>query len=734
MKRFFEFGKTGALLLALGLMCCLARRSEAGVILADASGNRTQVLVADDAPENVVKLADFLSAQAAQITGQSFQVNRERDAAAAWPVKLYFGATRTAGPYRAKLDGLNRDGFLILTPETDKVIVAGNSEPALYCAVFRLLELCGVRFLMPGEDGTVYPAGRKLELLDTNLVTAPAFESRLLSWGGTPQKAVWYDWAAKLGMIERIAFHHNLNNVLPPSQYLAAHPEFYAERRGVRVRPASDNDTASWQLCFTAPGSADAAAERIKAFFAAHPEVESFSLGVNDSYDHCECAACTRLNGNRLNSTQVRHASESYYRWCNAVAEKVTAAYPDKRFGLLAYDGVLDPPDSVKLHPALIPYITVDRYMWLDPARAAAGLAHQQAWEKQGVTLGYYDYIYGEAYIVPRLYFHHWQKVLGDASAHGVKHFYAEAYSSADWAEGPWLYGTLKLLWDPSADVDALLSDWCQAAVGPAAAPALLRYYANWEKFWTSDALQSAWFQKPGIYVYMDFSSRGYLDRLDESVLTVQSALLDEIVAKSNSPQRAGRIKAAFDSRLAQIQNYLANRKNLTRRYAPAKIIRADGFSNGIDTWGHWQRDNSAGVFAADARVGHHAPGSLVIRPEGSGKQPMCFYNNFPVVAGKYYEVGVWTRLDHFPVDGQVMLEVKYQAGDEWLDETYAVTVPADAARQDWQELKAYVTPPAISVVPGKPLTIRIHLRGNNAAAGAVFWDDFRLGETTVMP
>ncbi|MPM49060.1 hypothetical protein SDC9_95788 [bioreactor metagenome] len=535
-------------------------------------------------------------------------------------------------------------------------------------------------------------------------------------------------------MIERIAFHHNLNNVLPPSQYLAAHPEFYAERRGVRVRPASDNDTASWQLCFTAPGSVDAAAERIKAFFAAHPEVESFSLGVNDSYDHCECAACTRLNGNRLNSTQVRHASESYYRWCNAVAEKVTAAYPDKRFGLLAYDGVLDPPDSVKLHPALIPYITVDRYMWLDPARAAAGLAHQQAWEKQGVTLGYYDYIYGEAYIVPRLYFHHWQKVLGDASAHGVKHFYAEAYSSADWAEGPWLYGTLKLLWDPSADVDALLSDWCQAAVGPAAAPALLRYYANWEKFWTSDALQSAWFQKPGIYVYMDFSSRGYLDRLDESVLTAQSALLDEIVAKSNSPQRAGRIKAAFDSRLAQIQNYLANRKNLTRRYAPAKIIRADGFSNGIDTWGHWQRDNSAGVFAADARVGHHAPGSLVIRPEGSGKQPMCFYNNFPVVAGKYYEVGVWTRLDHFPVDGQVMLEVKYQAGDEWLDETYAVTVPADAARQDWQELKAYVTPPAISVVPGKPLTIRIHLRGNNAAAGAVFWDDFRLGETTVMP
>ncbi|MBE6368390.1 MAG: DUF4838 domain-containing protein [Lentisphaerae bacterium] len=717
------------LLFLLSCALPLVHGSE-NILLGNAKGNYTQVLVADDAPESTVKIADELATCFKLATGHSLQVNREKDKSPAWPVKLYMGNTRQAQAFKDRLSGKNQDAFTILVNTPQEIIIDANSEKALYFAIFKFLELCNMHFIMPGADGIVTPADKVMQIAPVQLTSVPKFESRLLSWGALPQRPVWQEFAYKHGMRENVRFHHNLHNVFPPSKFAATHPEFFALAGGSRAKPVSDEDSGSWQLCFSAPGSAHAAAERIKQFFADNPGENSYSLGINDSYDQCECANCQVLNEGKKNRLGVASVSESYYLWCNQVAELVCAVYPEKKLGLLAYDGTIDPPEKIKLHPALVPYITYDRYMWLDKERKSSALAHQQAWQQQGVELGYYDYIYGEAYIVPRLYTHHLQQTLQAANECNIKHFYAEIYSAADWHDGPWTYIVLKLLWDPSADVDALLEQWCVAAVGRKAAPVLQKYYENCERFWCNEALQSRWFNRPSMYVFMDFTSRTYLDKLPENFQQEQAELLNEVCVLSNNKKRAALLRQAFDARSQQIESYLEKQRTARMQYRIIRTIDKSVFSDGMGQWSYWQRESSnndsGGKFQYSKTHGKQAPGSLLTLPEGAKQRPMIFWKNFPAKAGEYYEVTVWCKIENYPRNGEVRLEVKFLQGDEWLDEIYSTLISADISDSNWQQLKCYVKVPA---GPQKniPETLRVHLSTENTDQGAVYWDDFSI-------
>ncbi|WP_176706139.1 hypothetical protein [Paenibacillus hemerocallicola] len=54
--------------------------------------------------------------------------------------------------------------------------------------------------------------------------------------------------------------------------------------------------------------------------------------------------------------------------------------------------------------------------------------------------------------------------------------------------------GTTRLLWDPFQDEDALLQEWYERMVGPAAAVDLKAYDDYWEHFWTVRIQDSDWF------------------------------------------------------------------------------------------------------------------------------------------------------------------------------------------------------------------------------------------------
>lgn len=445
------------------------------------------------------------------------------------------------------------DGFIIAA-KGKGVSICGPTDWGTEFGLYDFLErYVGVRWLLPGENGTDIPANTTLVIPEGKVQDQPVFFSRLFSGlRGAPQA----QWARTNRMHGKISFHHNLHRVLPGSVHAQAHPEFYSLRDdGQRRLPRDDSDDSGWQPCFSAPGSAEAAIKTICAYFEKNPGEPSFSLGVNDSSGHCRCPQCRAGLPAEKNFLNMYDYSNLYYDWCNRVIEGVLKQYPDKWFGCLAYSEVAAPPTTVKVNPRLIPYMTYDRMKWIDPQIEKAGHEATEAWAKASPSFGWYDYIYGSPYCLPRVFFHHSQKYLQYGQKHGLKAHYAEIYPN--WGEGPKPYLFMKLWWNPNQNVDKLLEEWYDRCVGPAAAPDLAKYYAIWERFWTRDILKSKWFTPGG--QYLSFSTPGYLADVKRADITESRRLLESAIAKCRTPQQRARaelLEKAFQYYEASVLSY----------------------------------------------------------------------------------------------------------------------------------------------------------------------------------
>lgn len=489
-----------------------------------------------EASAQLREAADRLVAYVEESTGASLPLVDEAPAEGA---VIYVGSS----PVAVDLDGLDDDGYAITFPDARSVVIQGPTDWGTEFGVTEFLErYVGVRWLMPGEHGTDVPTHADLSIPPEPVRGEPAFVSRQLS--GLEGRAQ-HDWARRNRMHGRISFHHNLNRLFPPETYTETHPEFFPVHDGERHLPDSNN-AHHWQPCYTAPGIVEEAVKNITAWFDANPGATSYSLGANDSSGYCECADCLAAISGEKNFLGRVDYSDLYYGWANQVIAGVLEKHPDKWFGCLAYSEVAAPPSSVDLPPRLIPYLTYDRMRWTHPGLRETGEALTRDWHAQSPVLGWYDYIYGTPYCLPRVWFHHMAAYYRFGHANGVRAQYAEAYPN--WGEGPKLYVALKLQWDPSRDVGALLDEWYARCVGAEAAPHLAEYYAHWEDFWSRRVLESDWFSEGG--QYLNFYNPAYLKDIELDEIRKSRERLDTVVAKAGTaPQkaRAELLRKAFE-------------------------------------------------------------------------------------------------------------------------------------------------------------------------------------------
>jgi len=198
--------------------------------------------------------------------------------------------------------------------------------------------------------------------------------------------------------------------------------------------------------------------------------------------------------------------------------------------------------------------MTYDRMKWVDHSVEAEGKKLTEEWSSQAPVLGWYDYIYGTPYIVPRVYFHKMAEYYRYGYEHGVRAMYAEAYPN--WGEGPKLYIALKLQWNPYLDVDELLNDWYEKCVGKEAAPHLKAYYDLWEHFWTKKVLRSKWFLSGSQYLW--FHEAGYIEMIDKEI-SISRELLQTVISKTKTTgekKRANMIFKAFEYYDASVISY----------------------------------------------------------------------------------------------------------------------------------------------------------------------------------
>ena len=631
--------------------------------------------------------------------------------------------------------------FSFTFPDDRTLLISGGSENGLKFGVYEFLaRYLGLRRLFPGPLGDHLPKHTTVTVPRVEVKSAPKYLSRYLGSGAyTPATKDYYDWSRSLGANNpRLWMGHFLYQLLPVEKYGKDHPEFYPFFNGRRVLPAPGQATA-WQPCFTAPGAAEEAArnaiaklEQTRMRGGENPRRFTVSLGINDASGFCECDACHKANGTRVNYVGRPDASGSYIPFLTRAADLITARFPDTKIGFLAYNNVSELPDGVgKLNPALIPEIDFDSMYLADPERKATFRRVLEKWHTALPEIAVGDYLWGAHYLLPRIYLKSLTEHLRWNYEHGTRHYYAEFYPGAEWTEGPKGYLVLKLLWDPDCDVEALLKDWYECAVGAKAAPFLREYFERLEAFWMNDVRSTEWFKEPR--VYSSYGKTDYLEAYKPEALAKSEELLNKTVELAGTPEekaRAEYFRKLFLKRKPLIQAFW------TTRAVQAKAAKMDfsvpllraGFDKEPKTLPTWKRKNSDAKFFRDETGGIEHSGCLGIDADGAKGAPAIYEARVPVRDKRTFRVSVQCRAEPDVGPGaRIALQVYWRdAQNQMLSNTYRVEQKLDPPYDDeWRTLTAYTATP----VEGE-LKLCVGLAINNTNKGKVRFDDLAIDAT----
>ena len=232
-------------------------------------------------------------------------------------------------------------------------------------AVIKFLEdFCGVRWFLPGPQGELVPRTTEIRVAKTlNQVFQPAFayngnrspydKNVLGEPGGTISAlANNYRKAVKVA-----AGGHTYYAAVAQQRYGQAHPEYYAliggERRNADWTKASPY---GHHLCSTNPAVKRLLVEYMRKRF--DESLDWQSLGQEDGYRRCQCAACEALDNYRdfpagmrwekFQRTLLReNPPERLFLLHKAVIDDVAVSHPDKIILLMCYAPTAWPSNQI---------------------------------------------------------------------------------------------------------------------------------------------------------------------------------------------------------------------------------------------------------------------------------------------------------------------------------------------------------------------------------------------------
>ncbi|WP_084469824.1 DUF4838 domain-containing protein [Jiangella gansuensis] len=524
-------------------------------------GSPAAVIVVPPTPAALVtQAANELRKYISAASGATLPILTEADLAASGTqydgqTRIYVGLVGSLSDPAIPNDLLNidADGYIIRTWGNSVTLMGPSPYGTRFAASAFLERFLNVRWLMPTPVGEDVPIMATINMPATNITAVPSFTSRQFSGVDVgPSASDKRTWMTRNRAHGRVAFHHNLHNMFPPSVYAATHPEYYPIINGVRYIPPADATTGyrrtGWQPSFSEPGTIDVAATYLINFFVANPGISSVSLGVNDDGGFSETDP---VDSGGPNSVGLPGKSETYYAWVNAVVAQVVAAgHSDKTFGLLAYKNVSDPP-TFTLDSRVHPFLTRDRYGWVDSTLGLQDKALLDSWTTKASQLGWYDYNYGVPYVAPRIYTATMAETMGHGATHGVTALYSEMYPN--WGEGPKPWILTKLAWDSTLDETSLTQEWCDRAVGPLAGDDLAAYYSAWENYWTTVVPSSEWFASGRGSTYFPLNDPSYLAVVPTTLIDTTDTLMAAVQTKSSSATPKQQQRAAT---LAQMHSF----------------------------------------------------------------------------------------------------------------------------------------------------------------------------------
>jgi hypothetical protein len=460
------------ILLLAALTAVIVPGSAYALTLAQDGASDYVIAVAQDAiaPEQTAarELQSFLQ----QVTGAKLPILPEADCANQ-PKRIVVGqsqALREAFP-QLDLASLQHDGIVLRTRGDTLFFAGGRPRGTLYAVYTFLEDTVGCRWWSSTES--TIPKKPTLEIPSLDTVYVPKLQYR---------EAFYRDafdgiFAARCkcnGHFERIppeyGGHYNLlgwchtfERLLPPSKYFAAHPEWYSEINGKR---SADHT----QICLTNEEARKELTRNALEWIRKDPSAGMISIAQNDWGGACQCANCRKV--------VEEEGSESgpLLRFVNAVAADIEKEFPGFLVETLAYSYTRKPPKLVKPRDNVVVRLCTIECSYVQPLATgeqnAKFRSDIEGWQAVAPHLYIWDYVTNFAnYILP----HPNLRVLApnirffvDNNAIGLFEQGDAGSSCGDFVElRAWLLA--HLMWDPSRDDRALISEFLHGYYGPAA-------------------------------------------------------------------------------------------------------------------------------------------------------------------------------------------------------------------------------------------------------------------------
>ena len=372
---------------------------------------------------------------------------------------------------------LTEDGIAIETAPNGDLCLYGQNERGVIYSAYALLErYLGVRFLT--GDCTVIPRRKTVTLPGIRYRHSPPFMYReTLYFDSFPKRiAVQQRLNGPMSQCDaevggKWAFHpyvHSFAKLVPPETYFDEHPEYFSLVGGKRT-----NATVHGQLCLTNPEVLEIATAQVLKWIEEHPDVPIFDVSQNDGNGWCECAQCTAV----ADEEGSQHGP--ILRFVNAIADAVSAKYPDTWIETLAYAYSTKPPALTRPRDNVI--IRLCHAGCYFHGFEACGLganfaAHLEEWSKCTRRIFIWHYATNFAhYLAPNQNLEGLAKDIKCYAAHGVDGVMIQGNYQGSGGELAELrqYLAAQLMWEPERNPEMVRIEFCNGYYGPAASDVL---------------------------------------------------------------------------------------------------------------------------------------------------------------------------------------------------------------------------------------------------------------------
>ena len=451
------------------------------------------------------------------------------------------GHTRLAREAKIDLEDIRWDGARLVVRDNRLYLIGHNVKASFQNAeskiadgncravVTFLEDHCGIRWFLPGPNGTVIPQQSELRVprsLDKRFNPAFAFSSGRFPYGS---QGHWKDNITPAAIannyrsgIACTSGGHTYYAMVPAAQYFDQDPTMFALIDGRRQKEGN-------HLCTTHPEVRRLLIRGLRKQLDRGYDV--VTLGQEDGYARCQCENCEALDRYRFRAAQMSWRDfqrtilrntpcERLFLLHQSVIQEVQRSHPQATVLLFAYA------------PTAWPSHKIERWgdrVWVELTQQDDEIIG--AWKGKAGGLTGYVYWFDiqlpagmDVHATPdevaqRIRYLHKNGFLG------LYHFPETNFGF----QGPVIYTLGKLMGDPALDPDQLVDEFCHGIYGSAAVPMKqffdLLYSVHQERFpfhLRQGDLWPAWLSTTDLYLML--YTPPVLARLESLLQTAQAA------------------------------------------------------------------------------------------------------------------------------------------------------------------------------------------------------------------